>query len=587
MDIVKLNWPRSFHRQKPFPLEDTELFDSFEKAETYAFSGGTSYVGQLVTVVDEESSAVTVYKINFDRTLSVLGEGNVDAEEVKGIVEGILAGKNYTTLEEASELVKQELSKLKIPANTSDLNNDSGFITIDDVNVPTKVSELENDAHFITRNDIPEIPTKVSQLENDANYLTEHQDLTDYAKKTDIPSLDGYAQKSDLDNYAKKTDIPSLDDYAKKTDIPSLDDYAKKSEIPSLEPYITKAEIESGLSAYTKTEVEKLNNDVVTLSAYTKEEITKLNTAIGNIPEPITYTADDKTIEKTTNANNEVVFSVKEIEQSKVSGLETKLEELGNKVTKIYRPKGSVETFEELPADAEPGDVYNVVQSHGNVPAGTNYAWVDMGEAMAWDPLGGTVDLSAYITKEESKTITNKLQEDVTKNSNAIAELTTAIGKTDASVAELKNTVIIHGKDIEAIKTGQTEQDGKINGLQDELNTQKVTIGTIQTTLGGQKESITSINSQIDNINTAIEGQSADINTLQGTVGKHGENITTLTEKTNKLDEQLKNLDVGVKTVSSGRKIFDNSMDEFTIETANNNVSIKLNGFDGGEIAII
>lgn len=566
MDIVKLNWPRSFHRQKPFPLEDTELFDSFEKAETYAFSGGTSYVGQLVTVVDEESSAVTVYKINFDRTLSVLDEGNVDAEEVKRIVEGILAGKNYTTLEEVSELVKRELSELKIPVNTSDLNNDSGFITIDDVNVPTKVSELENDAHFITGNDIPEIPTKVSQLENDANYLTEHQDLTDYAKKTDIPSLD---------------------DYAKKTDIPSLDDYAKKSEIPSLEPYITKAEIESGLSAYTKTEVEKLNNDVVTLSAYTKEEITKLNTAIGNIPEPITYTADDKTIEKTTNANNEVVFSVKEIEQSKVSGLETKLEELGNKVTKIYRPKGSVETFEELPADAEPGDVYNVVQSHGNVPAGTNYAWVDMGEAMAWDPLGGTVDLSAYITKEESKTITNKLQEDVTKNSNAIIGLTTAIGKTDASVAELKNTVIIHGKDIEAIKTGQTEQDGKINGLQDELNTQKVTIDTIQTTLGDQKESITSINNQIGNINATIEGQSDDINTLQGTVGKHEENITTLTEKTNKLDEQLKNLDVGVKTISSGKKIFGNSMDEFTIETANNNVSIKLNGFDGGKIAII
>lgn len=565
MDIVKLNWPRSFHRQKPFPLEDTELFDSFEKAETYAFSGGTSYVGQLVTVVDEESSAVTVYKINFDRTLSVLDEGNVDAEEVKRIVEGILAGKNYATLEEVSELVKRELSELKIPVNTSDLNNDSGFITIDDVNVPTKVSELENDA----------------------NYLTEHQDLTDYAKKTDIPSLDGYAQKSDLDDYAKKTDIPSLDDYAKKTDIPSLDDYAKKSEIPSLEPYITKAEIESGLSAYTKTEVEKLNNDVVTLSAYTKGEIAKLNTAIGNIPEPITYTADDKTIEKTTNANNEVVFSVKEIEQSKVSGLETKLEELGNKVTKIYRPKGSVETFEELPADAEPGDVYNVVQSHGNIPAGTNYAWVDMGETMAWDPLGGTVDLSAYITKEESKTITDKLQEDVTKNSNAITGLTTAIGKTDASVTELKNTVVIHGEDIDVIKTGQTEQDSKINDLQAELDVQKETIGSIQTTLGVQKESITSINSQIDNINTEIGGQATNINTLQETVGKHEENITTLTEKTNELNKQLKNLDVGVKTVLSKRKIFDNSMDEFTIETANNNVSIKLNGFDGGEIAII
>mgnify|MGYP000210646974 CR=1 FL=1 len=107
MGIVTLNWPRSFHRQKPFPLEDTELFDNFESAETYALSGGTSYIGQIVTVVDEESSAVTVYKIDFDRTLSILGEGNVDAEEVKAIVESVLDGKNYTTIEEASEHVEE------------------------------------------------------------------------------------------------------------------------------------------------------------------------------------------------------------------------------------------------------------------------------------------------------------------------------------------------------------------------------------------------------------------------------------------------------------------------------------------------
>ena len=109
MDIVKLNWPRSFHRQKPFPLQDNELFDSLENAEIYALSGKTSYIGQIVTVVDEVSSAVTVYKINFDRTLSILGEGDVDAEEVKTIIENVLAGKNYTTLEEVSELVKQEI----------------------------------------------------------------------------------------------------------------------------------------------------------------------------------------------------------------------------------------------------------------------------------------------------------------------------------------------------------------------------------------------------------------------------------------------------------------------------------------------
>lgn len=41
--------------------------------------------------------------------------------------------------------------------------------------------------------DAPTIPSKTSELQNDSGYLTEHQDLTDYAKKTDIPSLNGYA----------------------------------------------------------------------------------------------------------------------------------------------------------------------------------------------------------------------------------------------------------------------------------------------------------------------------------------------------------------------------------------------------------
>ena len=103
--------------------------------------------------------------------------------------------------------------------------------------VPTKVSELENDKGYLTEhqslegyaktadlaqvaktgsyNDlidkptipstaglastkyvddkvagivIPAVPTKVSAFENDKGYLTSHQDLTEYAKKTDIPA---------------------------------------------------------------------------------------------------------------------------------------------------------------------------------------------------------------------------------------------------------------------------------------------------------------------------------------------------------------------------------------------------------------
>lgn len=66
----------------------------------------------------------------------------------------------------------------------------------------------------------------------------------------------------------------------------------------------------------------------------------------------------------------------------------------------VYRYKGSVASYNDLPKDAENGDVYNVEQAHGTYPAGTNYAW----NGTDWDPLGGSVDLSNYVTKTELTT---------------------------------------------------------------------------------------------------------------------------------------------------------------------------------------
>ena len=44
-------------------------------------------------------------------------------------------------------------------------------------------------SNYAKKSDIPSVPTKVSELQNDKGYLTEHQDLSNYAKKSDIPSV--------------------------------------------------------------------------------------------------------------------------------------------------------------------------------------------------------------------------------------------------------------------------------------------------------------------------------------------------------------------------------------------------------------
>ena len=61
----------------------------------------------------------------------------------------------------------------------------------------------------------------------------------------------------------------------------------------------------------------------------------------------------------------------------------------------VFVYKGSVATYADLPASGNTtGDTWNVVAAYGDFPPGTNWAW----NGTTWDALGGSVDLSAYLT---------------------------------------------------------------------------------------------------------------------------------------------------------------------------------------------
>lgn len=67
-----------------------------------------------------------------------------------------------------------------------------------------------------------------------------------------------------------------------------------------------------------------------------------------------------------------------------------------------YHYKGTVASFAALPtANQKEGDVYNVeaADATNGIKAGDNVAW----NGTAWDNLGGTVDLSGYVAKEDGK----------------------------------------------------------------------------------------------------------------------------------------------------------------------------------------
>lgn len=175
----------------------------------------TNDVGYLTEVPDGSVSRV-----------KLSSELNANLTAVENAVDGLQNSvrdlsntkADKTTVSALSDTVALKADKTELPTKTSDLTNDSGFITSADV--PTKVSELTNDSGYITsaalspysttqqmnnaistavanKADRSEIPTKVSDLTNDSGFVNSTQVNNALAAYT-YPSQDLYTQ-SDID----------------------------------------------------------------------------------------------------------------------------------------------------------------------------------------------------------------------------------------------------------------------------------------------------------------------------------------------------------------------------------------------------
>ena len=194
-------------------------------------------------------------------------------------------------------------------AKKTDIPNMDGYAT------KTELSTKQDKGDYALKSDIKPIPSVLSAFQNDVGYLTTHQDLTPYAKKTDIPSLEGYATKqwvtdknyltqhqpltdyytkSEVDNKFKNfsggtstdltkyyTKVESDGKYATKEEIPSLDGYATEEWVnskgyltthQSLTDYAKKTEL---ANYYTKVESDgkyALKTSIPTLDGYATED---------------------------------------------------------------------------------------------------------------------------------------------------------------------------------------------------------------------------------------------------------------------------------------------------------------------------
>ena len=127
----------------------------------------------------------------------------------------------------------------QVGGKVDSVNGMTGDVVLD---IPSKTSDLVNDSGFLTQ-----IPDEyITETELDAKgYLTEHQSLADYAKKSEIPDVSGfltsipdeYVTEAELDAKGYLTEHQSLAEYAKKSELFSKDynDLTNKPTIPSVE----------------------------------------------------------------------------------------------------------------------------------------------------------------------------------------------------------------------------------------------------------------------------------------------------------------------------------------------------------------
>ncbi len=163
--------------------------------------------------------------------------------------EANLEGYAKTADIEATYALKTDIPTIpSIPTKTSDLENDSNFLTqhqsLAAYTTTAKLTDtlaaytttVDIAAAYALKSDIPiipSIPTKTSDLENDSNFLTQHQDITGKADKSEMTITNGTGTATiTLKTGTSATVLTQHQDISGKLDATTAEaTYAKKTDI--------------------------------------------------------------------------------------------------------------------------------------------------------------------------------------------------------------------------------------------------------------------------------------------------------------------------------------------------------------------
>jgi hypothetical protein len=182
LDVVsqksKLDWAFPFQRTGAFPIDRSSLFSSYEDAVLYASGnsndsrklGGSSYVGQPISVYNAESNDVTLYVIQPNRSLKEVGTAPVGDNLSIEVIDNEIQLKNFGTgYYKYIAAEKDENGEIKTPSSYEYV---TGFIAGLEPRVVNNNGNLEIAWYEPSEETIEGIGAKVATLEKTVESLT-------------------------------------------------------------------------------------------------------------------------------------------------------------------------------------------------------------------------------------------------------------------------------------------------------------------------------------------------------------------------------------------------------------------------------
>ncbi len=312
-----------------------------------------------------------------------------DADVVSDL-SGTVSG-HTTKIEKLEEAVGTDESGNTLTARVTTLEGTVGDST------KGLVKKVNDNATSIESNatDITNLTTRVIAVENKATTNT-----------SGITTLEGRMDtaESDIDSLEEK--VGGSMDSASATGSVYARVAKNVNDITGLTTRMSTAE--GKITTLESGKVDKVDGKGLSTNDYTTDEKTKL----GAIAEG----AQVNVLEKVKfQGSGQTTASELSIGTDKSVTIDLSQYALKDNLANAYIYKGSVDKLSGLPTSGQTaGDVYNVNEEFTydskKYPAGTNVAW----NGSAWDPLGGTVDLSSYATTSYVNTEVGKKQDNLT-----------------------------------------------------------------------------------------------------------------------------------------------------------------------------